>query len=391
MTKQIYYLFIITLLFSFSCQKKNSDINIYDGLAGQLVLELDSLTPSFMHHYQIIKEGDKKLLYALSTLKNRFTVYELNSGEFVKSIVYESTEKAPLNFGEYTSGFYYHTQDSIFFLSSTYRVFLGNGNGDFIEIFNFPKNYPENNSFWPIAIPNSKPLFYQDSILSLSGVNENNRSIFEEGFRTDFNLILSKNNNVVSYVETEFPKGNYNVGDYYLPLRKKPARAFSKSSNLVYYSYTNSDTLYEKDLVSGELTSIYAKIDKMEPFIHIKEVKEYREIVSSLIGQREYNAKQGRYSTVAVNEKKDIIIRVAYLGIKDFNIDLYTDGFYKKLNYGITFIDRKNHRQLKTIYLQNIDDTSILFDDDYFYVYCFDSQKEEDKLVFDKYAYPEFD
>jgi hypothetical protein len=82
---------------------------------------------------------------------------------------------------------------------------------------------------------------------------------------------------------------------------------------------------------------------------------------------------------------------VAYLGINDFNIDLYTDGFYKKLNYGITFIDRKNHRQLKTIYLQNIDDTSILFDDDYFYVYCFDSQKEEDKLVFDKYAYPEFD
>lgn len=397
MKTKLIFSIVLILFFSVSCNRDNFDdkMEIYDNKVGEVILKLDSLTPSYMHHFQIVNEGNNKLLYALSPLKNRFLVYDLNSGEFIKSFVYESTDKQKISIGKYRNGFFYHSKDSIFLVSLSHQIFLGTENGDLLEIFNVPKMYRDQQGVWPFANPNSKPIFYNDSILSLGGVNENAKSLYEEGLHTDFNIILNedlnKMKNLTNYLDTKFPKGSYVEGNYYTPQRKHPARYFSKAENLVYYSFIHSDSLYSKEISTGKMKSFFTQIKHMEPFINIQSVNELQEVLSSSIGQREYNAKQGRYSTVAVNEKKDLIIRVAYLGIKDFNIELYTDGFYKNLNYGIIFIDRKSHRQLKTIYLQNIDDTSILFDDDYFYVYCFDSQKEENKLVFDKYAYPEFD
>ncbi|MCH7415024.1 DUF4221 domain-containing protein [Belliella sp. R4-6] len=392
--KLVNFVFSIVFLISCNQSKVEDEIVIYDGKVGEVILELDSLTPSYIHHFQIIDEEGRKLLYALSPIKNRFLVYDLNSGDFVKSFTYKSTEKQPVNIGKFENGFHYHSQDSIFIVSLFRQIFIGNENGDLHEIFNIPKKYENQPGVWPFAIPNSKPIFYNDSILSLGGVNEKGLGVYEEGLHTDFNLILrndsNKKNSLSSYLDTKFPKGNYIVGNFYVPKRKQPSRFYSKPEKSIYYSFVHADSLYIKDISTGKLKPIFAKINHMESFMEIESVNEFQQVLSTPLLQREYNAKQGRYSTVAVNEEKNVIIRVAYLGIKDFNIDLHSEGHYKKLNYGITFIDRKEHRQLKTIYLQNIDDTSILFDEDYFYVFCFDSQKGEDKLILDKYAYPKF-
>jgi hypothetical protein len=89
MKSKLIFSIVLILFFSVSCNRDNFNdkMGIYDNKVGEVILKLDSLTPSYMHHFQIVNEENNKLLYALSPLKNRFLVYDLNSGEFIKSFV----------------------------------------------------------------------------------------------------------------------------------------------------------------------------------------------------------------------------------------------------------------------------------------------------------------
>lgn len=378
--------YILILIVYCQCTSENNSINYYSSIVGIKEFELDSLTPNYVHHMQLVEENGENHLYLLSPYNNRFLVYDFNDSRFIEEFRFENEEMNNIKIGSYYLGFYIHNKDSIFLLSTISKLFLGNKGGDYTLLFDFVK-HTDDRDFWLKFTQINKPIMLNDSIIKFGGMYQRNTLAHIEGAKTDMDFNFKTNTfNLV----TTLPKGIYTVGNYYFPDRVRPSRVYSKKYGKVFYSFPNADSIYVKDLVDDKdtLKGIFAKENNLQPFIEIDNLDGFTDVLSN--GSRVYQTQQGAYNSLFLNDNKDLLIRTAYLGIKDYDPKEHVTNGYT-INKAIMFFDLKDYSHLKTIYLKNIDERFMFFDEDYFYVYSFDSQKDEDKIIFDKYAYPEFD
>lgn len=381
-------LFILTILFYCQCStnKSNNSITYYTDSEGKIEFELDSLTPNYANHMQLVQENGINKLFILSPFNNRILGYDFDNFSKLEDFSILKEDMNNISFGDFYHGFFIHNKDSIFFLSNISKLILSNNQGEYSILFDFIK-HTDDRDYWPKLTQFNKPILLNDSIISIGGMYQSNAMIHSDEVLVEMNFNMNKK---TFELNTPLPKGVYKEGNFYFPDRVRPGRVFSKKHNKIFYSFPNADSIYVKDLLNIKtgLKGIFAKEEKLQPFIEIDNNELFAEFVTEK--SKIYQTQQGGYNSIFVNDNKNLLVRSAYLGIKDYDIEKHNNREYS-IDKALMFFDLNNYQHLKTIYLKNIDERFLFFDDDYFYVYCFDSQKEEDKLVFDKYAYPEFD
>ncbi|UCS92853.1 hypothetical protein KZP23_19610 [Echinicola marina] len=186
---------------------------------------------------------------------------------------------------------------------------------------------------------------------------------------------------------TLYPKGVYKPGVYYSVDRYSPGRAYSKENHTIYYSFPNADSIYAKDVNSGKVKAFYAKDENLQPFIEMQSYEEISDMMKN--SQATYISQQGAYYSIFAVDEKDMVVRSAYLGIPNYDPQIHNERGYA-INKALMFFRQSDHQHLGTIYLKNIDERFVFFDEDHFYVYSFDHQDNEDQMVLDQYDYPEF-
>ncbi|MFN3803392.1 hypothetical protein, partial [Belliella pelovolcani] len=318
-----YFYFILFSLSILSCGTPQTNIEYYNKYEGQLIFDLDSLTPNYVNHMQLVTENGEKYLYLLSPYGNRFVVYNFHSGEYLTDIKFPNQELYSLKIGSYLNGFFVKSSDSIYMVSKTSKLLLGDNKGNLTEVYDFLKKFPEDRHKWLILSQFSKPFFLNDSILSFGGLVQNTDQIYREGLLTDINFNFSK---IEPTYETIIPSGIYKPGNFYMPDRERPGRSFSMKYNKVYYSFPNADSIYVKDIKSNMVTSFCASLESIQPVIEIDNLPEFSDFISkqSMV----YNSQQGAYNAIYCNDSRDLLIRVAYLGIKDYDPELHKQSKY---------------------------------------------------------------
>jgi hypothetical protein len=351
MTRSYVVIYFICVLFS-ACGNKESERNMYFDLerVGSISFPLDSLT-SYFNHFQVVNEGDRRLLYMLTQFYNRYVIFDIETQEMVKSFKFENDTRSPITIGAISSsGFSFISSDSIFLYDfNRQNIFLGNEKGDKKFIVSMRKQFLFERECWGTAFQSAAPIMINDSFLSVTGAVVAGKTPLKLNQTSDFNL----NFNTKEVCRTmNFPSA-YFTNNYYPTNRLRPTRALDEERSLVYYNYLNSDSIQILNYKTGNLTSFYANNIGKLPTIETSDFDEFRTFEDGFDNQRIYNSSQGTFITIYYNSFKDEIIRVGSRGIQDFSIQNHDVEFYK-YDKIISFYDAVSHRFLGNITMREI-------------------------------------
>lgn len=383
-----YFLIICSIVLFVRCNRISKEKkNIFEPeRIGSVSFPLDSLT-SFFNHFQVVKQGNRKLLYLLTAYNNRFVVYDIEKQEKINTFEINNDAKSPISIGSIPpSGFSLTSSDSLILYDfQNQRIFFGNENGDKELIISIRKYFPSEREYWGSAFQDAGPLMINDSILSVTGAVTAGKNPFREDQTSDFNLNIHTKE---AYRTMVFPK-IYKAGNYYSTTRLRPTRALDKKNNLLYYNYLNSDSIYILNYKTGKRTAFFASNINMLPTIETNDFDEFRSYEDGIKNQLIYNKSQGTFLAVYYNSYKDHIIRLGYKGVAGFNIQDYEDELYKDEKI-LSFYDVNTHDFLGNISIEGLGYDFMFFDEDSFYMLETSQNKSEDELVFTKFKYPDF-
>ena len=390
------FLLGVTILFSLSfCTDKkevSTQLKIVEAnKVGTVIFELDSLTPNMNNHMHLVDDGSQAILYVLTPFKNRIVGFDFKSGEKVKEIEFKSDPMTPLKIGGIMEGFYYHNSDSIF-LFNKYRnqVMIGNDLGEYRVFFDFLKDFPdtrENRTFWTRLTQNNIPFIVNDSLMYFGG-NYDMRvdGTFDVESKTE--LMLNFND---FQVTKQIPVSSaYIPGNYYMINRVRASKTYWKELNRAYFSFPNADSVLVKDFNTGEIHSFWAEDPRMIRPKEYSDQKIYANETMGKEGQVAQDYGQGGYPSIFFNPYKNQIVRSSFLGIKNFEYDRFMAKEYV-IHDALHFYDAATEEYLGTIDFDGyMDERFVYFDENNFYAVDYSNYEEEDQMVLDKYAYPDF-
>jgi hypothetical protein len=282
---------------------------------GELVLDLDSVTTPDVISLNYLDEGSQKSLSFYNTFTSDIYIYDGETGKYKNKIHLEKS--GPNSVGKLT-GFYVHTQDSIFALDPWHgKISLLNHNGIKTDSFSVPRFVHKKVSAPYPSLLTENPMLYHDGKLLITGSS----------------LGESDDEGVVQKPIGIYYKWHADTPTYFMPFPEiyRDANWAGSSFRMVYtcfneknhmvFSFPADHNIYEVVSPDSAIITHYAgskHIDTITSFSQPGEIKN-RNVVNK------YFSTTSSYSTLIYDKYRKCYYRIADLAIKS-----YAQGFKER-------------------------------------------------------------
>jgi hypothetical protein len=288
----------ILLLSCTSNQKENYDLVE----VGKLALPIDTLTKSVQTDAQV--KGDT--LFILNKDKNTLLIYDLEKQKQLQSITFE--REGENGVGSLT-GFYYHSQDSIFLLNAyAYKIHLLNTKKQRLHTYNLLKDGKVNsNSALPLSnfFAQMVKIDHKLHLATYPYLNPNKKEFYKTkrihavlDLKTDSFGYLPIVTYPESYQKNAYPSAFSFFFRTYNPHTKNFIYSFSADQNLqvndlkTTKSYSANSTKVGNPKVLGEYTedeNLHIRVQKESPSYTFVLYDEYRKVYYRMAQKNEYD------------------------------------------------------------------------------------------------------
>lgn len=307
-------------IFLISCGKKSSEpvefetSNLESPVRliknGQLILEIDSVTPADVTAYAHLPDDNAILIMNIFT--NSLYKYSLETGDLLSIDAYPVEGTNAVGEFKNTTELYVQGDSIIFHDRNSQNLIIVDSEKRIIHKTNFRKNY--------VQVP--------------YGMWSNWINPYKDGYSLSAALIYYAFDIIPNSVDsTEFfynPKTE-ELSRLYLPIPDvykgkrwlaevmRYYREYNPKTNDYVYSWPISDSLFVKDQL-GNVRGYYMGAESYKKNVPLPD--RWRPVVADLKRKLDYYYEQGKYSYLYYDQSRDLLFRFAFSGIKTGRVDI---------------------------------------------------------------------